>query len=89
MRRSPIRLDVRPLHERGEEPFNAIMSVVDGLKGSDEFLLINSFEPKPLYALMKKRGFSHTAAKVGESEWRVLFKRDHVPESKRCTTAQA
>jgi hypothetical protein len=27
-----IRLDVRPFHERGEEPFNAIMSAVDGLK---------------------------------------------------------
>lgn len=85
-----IRLDVRPYHERGEEPFAAIMAAIDGLNERDEFLLINSFEPKPLYAVMRKRGFSHTTVKIDESEWRVLFKREHGAESERCTpTAQA
>lgn len=82
-----VRLDVRPFHERGEEPFNAIMSAVDGLKERDQFLLINSFEPKPLYAVMRKRGFSHTAVKLGENEWRILFKREHGAHSEQCTPA--
>lgn len=82
-----IQLDVRPFHERGEEPFDAIMSAVNNLQGRDQFLLINSFEPKPLYAVMKKRGFSYTAVKIDESEWRVLFKREQSVDSDKCTPA--
>jgi len=82
-----IRLDVRPYHERGEEPFEAIMAAVDALKERDQFLLVNSFEPKPLYAVLRKRGFSYTAAKVGENEWRVLFTRDGAPDPQQCTPA--
>ena len=82
-----IRLDVRPYHERGEEPFDAIMSAVEGLKDRDQFLLINSFEPKPLYAVMRKRGFSQTAVKIGENEWRVLIKREQSADAEKCTPA--
>jgi hypothetical protein len=46
-----IRLDVRPYHGRGEEPFEAIMAVVDALKERDQFLLTNSFEPTAEIAL--------------------------------------
>lgn len=70
-----IELDVRPYHDRGEEPFDAIMSAIDGLKEGEHFLLVNSFEPKPLYAVLKKRGFDHTTTDMGNGEWRVLFSR--------------
>ena len=70
-----IELDVRPFHERGEEPFEAIMAAVTELKENEQFLLVNSFEPKPLYAVMNKHGFDHTAMDMGNGEWRVLFKR--------------
>ncbi|MHB8146437.1 MAG: DUF2249 domain-containing protein [Vulcanimicrobiaceae bacterium] len=70
-----IELDVRPFHERGEEPFEAIMAVVRELKESEQFLLVNSFEPKPLYAVMQRQGFEHTTVDMGNGEWRVLFKR--------------
>ncbi len=68
-----VELDVRPYHERGEEPFEAIMSAVGALNENEQFLLVNSFEPKPLYAVMKKRGFAHTTMDMGNGEWRVLF----------------
>lgn len=68
-----IELDVRPYHERGEEPFDAIMSAVSTLKENEQLLLINSFEPTPLYAVMAKRGFGHTTTDMGNNEWRVLF----------------
>ncbi len=71
-----IELDVRPYHERGEEPFKAIMSAVDGLEDDDQFLLVNSFEPTPLYAVLKKRGFSHTTTDMGNDEWHILFTRE-------------
>lgn len=70
----PLRLDVRPFHERGEEPFNAIMAV-NSLEPERELLLINSFEPTPLLAVMKKRGFEYTSEHVGADEWQVLFSR--------------
>ncbi len=66
-------LDVRPFHERGEEPFEAIMSAVESLQENEQLLLINSFEPKPLYAVMRRKGFSHVTMDMGDGEWRVLF----------------
>lgn len=71
-----IELDVRPYHERGEEPFHAIMSAIEALKDDEQFLLVNSFEPKPLYAVLKKRGFEHKTMDMGNDEWRVLFLRE-------------
>lgn len=68
-----LRLDVRPFHERGEEPFAAIMAAVDALESGQPLLLVNSFEPKPLFAVMKRRGYAHRAEQVSEEEWHVLF----------------
>ena len=70
-----IELDVRPFHERGEEPFQAIMDAVEALGHEDAFLLVNSFEPIPLFGVMKKMGYSYTADEVGPEEWRILFTR--------------
>lgn len=72
-----IELDVRSYHERGEEPYDAIISTVEALGDTEQFLLVNSFEPKPLYAVLKKRGFTHVTMDMGNDEWRVLFTRDN------------
>lgn len=66
-------LDVRPYHERGEEPFQAIMDVVYALKDAQQFLLINSFDPKPLVRVMDKRGYDAVSREVSPEEWHVLF----------------
>ncbi len=72
---STLRLDVRPFHERGEEPYHAIMSAVDSLQPGQEFLLVNSFEPVPLYRVMDKRGFTHQTSEISEDEWHIVFRR--------------
>ena len=70
-----LRLDVRAFHERGEEPFNAIMSAVESLAPQQDLLLVNSFEPLPLYRVMEKRGFTHQTTEISPGEWHVLFRR--------------
>ena len=66
-------LDVRPFHERGEEPFTAIMDAVDGLTEYQSLLLINTFEPVPLYHVMQRRGFAHRCDAQAPDEYHVLF----------------
>ncbi|MCC6766268.1 MAG: DUF2249 domain-containing protein [Deltaproteobacteria bacterium] len=54
-------LDVRPILARGEEPFAAIMCAIDGLRDDEALHLIVPFEPRPLYDVMRERGFAaHT-----------------------------
>jgi uncharacterized protein (DUF2249 family) len=72
---STVRLDVRPFHERGEEPFAAIMNAVESLKSDQALLLVNSFEPVPLYRVLEKRGFSHQTSEISPGEWHVVFRR--------------
>lgn len=70
---APLRLDVRPFHERGEEPFAAIMDAVYSLAPGQPFLLINSFEPTPLIRVLDKRGFDARCDEKTKDEWHVLF----------------
>ncbi len=70
---APLQLDVRPFHERGEEPFEAIMEAVYSLAPGQPFLLVNSFEPKPLIRVLDKRGFDASCDQKSPDEWHVLF----------------
>ena len=68
-------LDVRPFHERGEEPFAAIMAAVEALPPESSLLLINSFEPTPLFRVMERLGFTANCRAVASDEYHVLFTR--------------
>ena len=70
-----IRLDVRPIINNGKDPFHEIMSVVKTLKDDNVFLLINSFEPIPLYSIMKKKGYDYTTLKE-EEVYKVYFSKN-------------
>lgn len=70
-----VELDVREYHRRGEEPFEAIMGAVDALGPEDALVLINSFEPLPLYRVMAGKGFDHEAERLAEDHWRITFRR--------------
>lgn len=70
-----VELDVREYHSRGEEPFAAIMAVVESLRDGQEFVLVNTFEPLPLYRVMANGGFRHRAEQVGPGHWRITFSR--------------
>jgi uncharacterized protein (DUF2249 family) len=62
------RLDAR---EIDGEPFGAITAALDDLAPAGTLLLINSFEPVPLYDVLDRRGFVHETTQVDEAEWHV------------------
>lgn len=66
-------LDVRDLDE---PPFGRIMSALGELGSDETLLLINSFEPAPLYDVLEEQGFTHESEQVGEDEWHVRIQQD-------------
>lgn len=61
-------LDVR---EIDGPPFDAIMAALDDLDGDASLLLINSFEPEPLYEVLEDRGFAYETTNPSPGEWHV------------------
>lgn len=59
------KLDVRPTISSGKDPFLDIMATVKNLKTDEVLHLVNSFEPLPLYTVMKNKGFEHWTEKDG------------------------
>lgn len=53
------------------EPFGAIMAALEQLNAEESLLLINSFEPEPLYSVLEQRGFTYDSARVDDDEWHV------------------
>lgn len=53
------------------EPFDAIMSALDRLPDDEHLLLINSFEPEPLYNVLESRGFTYEPSQEAPDEWHV------------------
>lgn len=58
------------------EPFSDIVDTLDSLSETETLVLVNSFEPEPLYGVLEARGFTHEAEQVAEDEWRVRI--EHV-----------
>ena len=78
---SPRTLDVRPILAAGGEPFADIMVAVAGLEYGQALRLIAPFKPVPLFAVMEKKGFSHTERALDGSDWEVLFKPGATPST--------
>jgi uncharacterized protein (DUF2249 family) len=52
------------------------MSAVSTLKPGQTLRLLAPFEPIPLFGVLAKQGFSHTAQRADTGDWEVLFKRE-------------
>lgn len=52
-----VELDVRPIINNGNDPFNTILETVKKLQKGNVLKLINSFEPAPLIPILKNKGF--------------------------------
>jgi uncharacterized protein (DUF2249 family) len=63
-------LDVRKIDG---EPFSDIVAELDALDADETFVLVNSFEPEPLYQVLERRGFAYETEQVGDDEWRVTI----------------
>lgn len=83
-----VELDVRPLHERGEEPFGAIMSAVREVPAGEVLQLRNSFEPVPLYEVLRMRGFEHVTRQLSDDDWEILFYNIGAKAAKKAAAAQ-
>ena len=70
-----VTVDVREDIRQGKEPFEKIMAAVSQLEPGDTLLLINSFEPLPLYRVMAQNGFSHWAERTADGAWKIYFRR--------------
>lgn len=71
-------LDVRPLMERGEEPFRVIMEAARRVPAGSVLRLLAGFEPLPLYDALAKQGFAHWPQALNANTWQVDFLREHV-----------
>ena len=69
-------LDVRDDLKNGREPFSRIMSAVDALPPDGILHLRATFEPVPLFRVLGKKGFAHTAQENGDQDWSVWFWRE-------------
>ena len=52
-------------------PFDEIVSILEELGADESFLLINSFEPEPLYDVLTERGLTYASEQIGPEEWHV------------------
>jgi uncharacterized protein (DUF2249 family) len=60
-----VELDVREDLATGNDPFNLIMEALGKLEANQALLIINTFEPTPLFSIVGKRGFSHYVENPG------------------------
>ena len=74
-----VTVDVREDIRQGREPFDRIMAAVSQLEPGDTLLLINSFEPLPLYRVMEQNGFTHWAERTADGAWKIYFRRGAGP----------
>jgi uncharacterized protein (DUF2249 family) len=66
-------LDVR---DRDDPPFPVISDALDDLGPDESLLLVNGFEPEPLYEVLADRGFDHETERVDDDQWRVRIERE-------------
>lgn len=67
------RLDVR---EIDGEPFQDITAALGELPTDESLLLINSFEPEPLYQVLEQRGFQYETTSDGSDLWYVEIRHE-------------
>lgn len=65
-------LDVR---EIDGEPFSDIIAALEAVSEDETLVLINSFEPEPLYTVLDQRGFTYETTRVADDEWQVTIRR--------------
>ncbi|HEX2867083.1 MAG TPA: DUF2249 domain-containing protein [Ignavibacteriales bacterium] len=65
-----VTLDVRPILDSGKDPLREILSKAMELGKGEILLIINSFEPIPLYSRLK--GFLHYA-ETENDVWKIYF----------------
>jgi uncharacterized protein (DUF2249 family) len=68
-------LDVRPIITAGGSPMGLILEAAGRVAAGEQFRVIAPFEPKPLYAMLKRQGFSAEVEQADPGCWRIRFAR--------------
>lgn len=71
-----LRLDVRPILARGEEPCGEIFRRVEGLEPGEGLVVVAPFLPSPLIERLGSEGFRSRVERGKGSEWVVYFWRE-------------
>jgi uncharacterized protein (DUF2249 family) len=57
------------------EPFGDVVAALDELADGEALVLVNGFEPEPLYGVLERRGFDYETTRAAADEWRVTIAR--------------
>lgn len=72
---APIVIDARPIIAAGGDPFDEIMAAVGALLPGQALVILNSFEPFPLYDRLGALGFEREVDRFPDGDWKVTFRR--------------
>lgn len=67
------RLDVRPLLQKGVEPFPEISKRIQGLKADQGLIVVAPFLPSPLIERLGSEGFESKVEPGQAGQWIVYF----------------
>ena len=70
-----VTFDVRPIIAGGKDPLKFILAKIKELKNNETLLLINSFEPVPLYTVLERKGYAHKTEKENDV-FKIYFYKD-------------
>jgi uncharacterized protein (DUF2249 family) len=66
-------LDVREQQQRGEPVLRPILDLARTVPLGSQWVLLNTFDPLPLYAVLRKQGFVGWTTQRGEDDWEIHF----------------
>lgn len=69
-------VDVRDDLREGREPFADIIQALREKPDGHAFVVLATFRPEPLIALLGDQGFSSEAVELPGGDWRVTFRDD-------------
>lgn len=73
MEAKTVELDVHEDLKNKLEPFQKIMGAVKDLNVNDTFILYAPFNPVPLFAVLKAKGFTHESEEIDSKHWKITF----------------
>ncbi|MFZ3580268.1 DUF2249 domain-containing protein [Virgibacillus sp. DJP39] len=68
-----VELDVREDLRLKKEPFDKIMDTVKDIADGEAFILHAPFNPVPLHAVLKRKGFEHELEKIEKKHWKITY----------------
>ncbi|SEQ43465.1 Uncharacterized conserved protein [Virgibacillus subterraneus] len=68
-----VELDVREDLRMKKEPFDKIMGAVKEVNDGESFILHAPFNPVPLHAILRRKGFERIVEKIESKHWKVTY----------------